>query len=86
MLHLAALRSRQIIKVSELGRDARFHASTLSRCLKFLEAPFVIRRTGPFLSNRGSRLIKCPKLYPADPGRVGHLAGVDATAPRGDPP
>jgi predicted AAA+ superfamily ATPase len=77
LLQLAALRTAQVLSVSELGRDAKLNASTTSRYLSLLDASFVIRRLPPFLSNRASRLIKSPKLYLADSGLACHLAALD---------
>lgn len=77
LLQLAALRTGQVLSVSELGRDAKLNAATATRYLSLLEASFVIRRLAPFLANRASRLIKSPKLYLSDSGLASHLAGVD---------
>lgn len=77
LLQLAALRTAQLLSVSELGRDAKLNAATAARYLGVLEASFVVRRVAPFLANRASRLIKSPKLYLSDSGLASHLAGVD---------
>lgn len=79
LLLLAALRTAQILSVSDLGRDAKLNAATTARYLSLLEASFVVRRLAPFLANRATRLIKSPKLYIADSGLASHLAGVDAS-------
>lgn len=78
LLLLTALRTGQILKVSELARDAKLNAVTAGRYLGLMEASFVIRRLGPHLANRASRLIKSPKLYMTDSGLACHLAGVSA--------
>lgn len=83
LLVLTALRTGQVLKLSELARDARLNAVTASRYLGLMEASFVIHRLGPHLANRASRLIKSPKLYMTDSGLACHLAGVaslDVTA------
>lgn len=86
LLQLAALRTGQILGVSDLGRDAKLNAATAARYLSLLEASFVVRRVAPFLANRASRLIKSPKLYVSDSGLASHLAGVDeARLAAGDP-
>ena len=79
LLVLTALRTAQVLSVSDLGRDAKMNAATTARYLSLLEASFVVRRLTPFLANRASRLIKSPKLYIADSGLASHLAGVDAS-------
>ncbi len=86
LLLLAALRTAQILSVSDLGRDAKLNAATTARYLSLLEASFVVRRLAPFLANRATRLIKSPKLYIADSGLASHLAGLDeARLKAGDP-
>lgn len=76
-LQLAALRTGQVLNVSELGRDAQQNATTAARWLGLLEASFAVMRLPPFLGNRTSRLMKAPKLYAGDAGLAAHLAGVD---------
>ncbi len=86
LLHLAALRTGQVLAISELGRDAKLNATTTARYLSLLEASFVVTRLAPYLANRASRLIKSPKLYIADSGLAAHLAGLDGTRLKpGDP-
>lgn len=86
LLVLAALRTAQILSVSDLGRDAKMNAAMTARYLSLLEASFVVRRLAPFLANRASRLIKSPKLYIADSGLATHLAGLDESRLKtGDP-
>jgi len=76
LLRLAALRTGQVLTVSELARDAKLNAATASRYLGLLEASCVASRLPPYLANRASRLIKSPKLYVADSGLAAHLAGI----------
>lgn len=78
LLHLAALRTGQILNISELGRDARLTASTTSRYLSLLELSFVTTRIPPYLRNRAARLIKSPKNYLSDSGLACYLGGVRA--------
>jgi len=83
LLQLAALRNGQILKQSELARDAKLNAMTTTRYLSLLEISFVIRRLPPYLRNPSSRLIKSPKLYFSDSGLAAHLAGQDESAASG---
>lgn len=76
LLRLVALRTGQILNVSELARDAKLNVATTSRYLGVLEASFVASRTPPFLAGRATRLIKSPKLYLADSGLAASLAGA----------
>ncbi len=86
LLRLAALRTGQVLTVSELARDAKLNAATTSRYLSVLEASFVVTRLAPYLANRASRLIKSPKLYFSDAGLAAHLAGITrADIARDDP-
>lgn len=74
LLQLAALRNGQVLKQSELARDAKLNAMTASRYLSLMEISFVLRRLPPYLRNLSSRLIKSPKLYFSDSGLAAHLA------------
>lgn len=76
LLRLAALRTGQILKVSELARDAKVNAATASRHLAVMEASFVFHRLEPYLGNRASRLIKSPKVYVSESGVAAHLCGL----------
>jgi uncharacterized protein len=85
LLGLAALRTGQILTISELGRDAKLNAKTTARYLSVLEASFVLTRLNPYFANRASRLIKSPKLYISDSGLAAHLVGVDEHRTASDP-
>jgi hypothetical protein len=80
LLRLAALRTGQVLKVSELGRDAKLPVATASRYLALMEVSFVLRRLGPYLPSTASRLIKSPKIYVADSGLAAHLVGASSSA------
>ena len=77
LLHLACLRSGQILNLSQLGRDARLTSATTSRYLSLLETSFVIFKLNPYLRNRGSRLIKSPKIYISDSGLACFMVGIN---------
>ncbi len=80
-LRFVALRTAQVLKISELARDARLSAATAGRYLSLLEASFVVSRVPPFLGNEAARLIKSPKLFVCDAGLAAHLAGTRAGGP-----
>ncbi|MBI2438820.1 MAG: ATP-binding protein [Lentisphaerae bacterium] len=86
LLRLAALRTGQLMNISDLARDARLNTATASRYLGYLELSFLIHRLPPYLSNRASRLIKSPKLYMADAGLASYLAGVASWRADADEP
>jgi predicted AAA+ superfamily ATPase len=77
LLHLAAMRTGQLLSPSQLGRDAKLNAVTTSRYLSLMEASFIIFRISPYLKNRASRLIKSQKMYVSDSGLACYLSGVE---------
>lgn len=86
VLHLAALRAGHLLNQSELARDARLPATTVSRYLGLLETSFVLSRLTPFLQSRAARLIKSPKILMTDSGLTAHLTGVtDLGVTAGEP-
>lgn len=86
LLRLAALRTGQMLNQSELARDARLPATTVSRYLGLLEASFLVSRLSPFLNSRASRLIKAPKIFMTDSGIAAHLAAVSDLSPTSGEP
>ncbi|MCX7988762.1 MAG: ATP-binding protein [Thermodesulfovibrio sp.] len=78
LLSLVALRTGNILSLSELARDAKLNVSTTSRYLSLLEASFIIRRIHPYLRSKATRLIKSPKIYVSDSGLACYLAGVSS--------
>jgi predicted AAA+ superfamily ATPase len=86
VMQMAALRTGQILKQSELARDAGLNSMTTARYLDLLETSFVIARLPAYLKNRTSRLIKSPKLLFTDVGIAAHMAGVKDLAPSSDEP
>lgn len=76
LMRLTALRSGQLLSLSQLGRDAKMNTATTSRYLSLLEASFIIYRIKPYLRSRASRLIKSPKIYLSDSGIACYLAGI----------
>jgi hypothetical protein len=77
LLRLAALRSSGILRVSELGRDARLRTATVASYLSVMEVSCVLYRIPPYLNNPAARLIKSPKFYLGDTGLACHLAGIE---------
>jgi predicted AAA+ superfamily ATPase len=86
VLRLAALRTGQILNQSEVARDAKLPATTVSRYLGLLETSFVLHKLPPFLRSKSSRLIKSPKLYCTDSGLAAHLTGVEDLGAAADEP
>jgi predicted AAA+ superfamily ATPase len=86
LLHLAILRTGQLLNPSGLARDSKMNVATTSRYLSLLETSFIIYRLAPYLRNRASRLIKSPKIYVSDSGLGSYLTGVEPTAFPSDEP
>ena len=86
LLHLAALRTGQLLSPSSLGRDAKMNVATTSRHLSLLEASFILYRLSPYLRNKASRLIKSPKMYMTDSGLCAYLAGIQSTSAPSEEP
>jgi predicted AAA+ superfamily ATPase len=86
VVRLAALRTGQILNLSELAREAKLPASTVTRYVNLLETSFVITRLQPILRSRTTRLIKSPKLFLSDSGFACHLTGVFDLGARADEP
>lgn len=84
LAQLAALRTAQVLVISNLARDAKLNAATAGRYLGLLETSFLTTRLPPFLKNRSSRLIKSPKLHFTDSGLAAHLAGATSLEPGRD--
>lgn len=86
LLHLTALRTGQLLSISQLSRDAKLSVATTSRYLSLFETSFLISRLNPYLRNRASRLIKSPKLYMSDSGLACYLAGLERVEPISNEP
>ncbi len=76
LLHLACLRTAQILNLSQLGRDAKLSSVAASRQLSLLETSFILSKLNPYLRNKASRLIKSPKIYISDSGLTCYMAGI----------
>lgn len=76
LLQLVAFRNTQVLKQSELARDAKLNVMTTSRYLSLMESSFILNRMPPYLKNPSTRLIKSPKIYLSDTGLAAHLFGV----------
>ncbi len=75
LMHLAALRTAQILNISGLARDVGLPVNTAYRYLGFLEESFVIRRIPAFRKSMAKRIVKAPKIVSTDSGLACHLCG-----------
>ncbi|WP_022853184.1 ATP-binding protein [Thermodesulfatator atlanticus] len=76
LMGLAALRTAQVLNISELARDAGIAPSTARNYLQLLEISYQIRRLPPYFTHLGKRLTKSPKLHFRDTGVALSLSGI----------
>jgi len=77
-LRACALRSGQLLNLSELARDVGIASSTARGWLSVLEASSQVILLEPYFSNPTRRLIKTPKLYFRDTGLLCFLLGLES--------
>ena len=75
MMGLLALRSGQILRQSEIARDAGLSQATAGRYINLLEITGLLVRLNSYSTNISKRIIKSPKVYFIDPGLICALAG-----------
>jgi hypothetical protein len=74
-LRAVALRSGQLLSLSELARDVGIAPNTAKSWISILETSRQVFLLEPYHSSAGKRLIKTPKLYFSDPGMLTYLLG-----------
>jgi predicted AAA+ superfamily ATPase len=72
-LRAAAARSGQLLKLSELARDADISPSTAKNWLSIIQTSSIVYLLDPYHSNVTKRLVKTPKLYFLDTGLCAYL-------------
>jgi hypothetical protein len=75
-LRALAVRSAQLLNLSELARDIGISVSTAKDWLSILEASFQVFILRPYFVNLGKRLVKSPKVYFMDTGLLCYLVGL----------
>ncbi len=75
-LRALAIRSAQLLNLSELARDVGVAVNTARDWLSILEASFQVFVIRPYFANLGKRLVKSPKVYFTDTGLLCYLAGL----------
>lgn len=73
---MCAIRTGQILNISDLARDIGISTTTAKRWLSILETGYQIYLLYPYYNNLGKRLIKSPKLYFNDTGLATYLLGI----------
>jgi len=71
-----AVRTGQILNLSEIGRDIGISMPTAKKWLSLLETGYQIYLLYPYYKNIGKRIIKSPKLYFNDPALCSYLLGL----------
>lgn len=77
-LRLAAIRSGQLLNLTDLARDAGIAVSTARQWVSALEASHMIFLLEPYYGNLSKRMVKTPKLYFKDTGLLCFLLGLSS--------
>lgn len=75
-IRLVAIRTGQILNLSDLARDTGVSVPTVSRWLSILQASYQIYLLEPFHANLSKRLVKSAKIYFADTALASYLMGL----------
>lgn len=75
-LRALAIRSGQILNLSDLAKDVGISVNTAKDWISILEASFQIFILRPYYANIGKRLVKSPKVYFTDTGLLCYLVGL----------
>ncbi len=75
-VRLCAIRTGQILNLSDLARETGVSVPTARRWLSVLETGYQVYLLPPFYRNLGKRLVKSPKLYFGDTGLSTYLLGL----------
>jgi uncharacterized protein len=76
LMELLALRTANILKQSDIARDAGLSQATAGRYINILEETSLVAKVRPYSRNISKRLIKAPKVAVTDPGLAAALAGT----------
>ena len=78
-VRMCAIRTGQILNLSELAREIGVSVPTSKRWLSLLESGGQVFLLSPFFRNLGKRLVKSPKLYFLDTALASYLMGLHDT-------
>ena len=76
-IKILAVRSGQLISLSDIARDIGVSSNTAKHWLSILEASFLVVILPPYFVNAGKRLVKQPKVYFTDTGTLCYLIGIE---------
>lgn len=69
-LNISALRSGQLLSISDLARDCQVSVTTAQNYLHLFELTYQIHLLKPYHQNQTKRMIKSPKIYFMDTGLI----------------
>lgn len=75
-LKLCAIRTGQLLNLSEIAKEIGMSVPTVKRWISILETGYQIYLLYPYYRNLGKRLVKSPKLYFNDTGLASYLLGL----------
>jgi uncharacterized protein len=75
-MRLCALRSGQLLSMSNIASDLGVSQTTIKKWISTLEASGIVDLIEPWHLNPNKRLVKTPKLYFNDTGLCLHLIGI----------
>ena len=75
-LKLCAVRTGQILSLSDLSKEIGMSVPTVKRWLSILETGYQVYLLYPYYRNIGKRLVKAPKLYFNDTALASYLLGL----------
>ncbi len=72
-----AIRTGQILNLSDVSKDVGVSLTTAKRWLSLLETGYQVFLLHPYYKNLGKRLVKSPKIYFCDTGVASYLMGLN---------
>lgn len=76
LLRLAALRTGNLLVISNIAKDAGMDQRTVLRYLGIVELTFQCNRLMPWHANVNKRLVKTPKIFCNDSGFASYYCGI----------
>ena len=75
-LRVLAVRSAQLLNLTDVARDLGVAVNTAKAWLSVLEATYQVSVLRPYFANVGKRPVKTPKVYFMDVGTLCYLTGL----------
>mgnify|MGYP001566199742 CR=1 FL=1 len=72
-----AIRTGQVLNLSDVAKDVGISLTTAKRWLSLLETGYQVFLLYPYYKNLGKRLVKSPKIYFCDTGVASYLMGLN---------